>query len=140
MGKKIYGKINHNSKISIIPKKLEIDGRFYYNPQGNICNDLGYFEIINTEYPTDGKVYKEHYDQRENYIFQSWVEISEEELKVNTKNEQEEAEKLEPDLMERINNLEARVAELEDEVEFLMDYGKFKIRWNEYKKNKKDLY
>ena len=42
--------------------------------------------------------------------------------------------------MERINNLEARVAELEDEVEFLMDYGKFKIRWNEYKKNKKDLY
>lgn len=140
MGKKIYGKINHNGEISIIPKKLEIDGRFYYNPQGNICNDLGYFEIINTEYPTDGKVYKEHYDQRENYIFQSWLGISEEELKVNTKNEQEEAENLELDLMERINNLEAQVAELEDEVEFLVDYGKFKIHWNEYKKNKKDLY
>ena len=119
--KKKFGKIENGVLIQA-PKNLRDKKFTYFNPKDEKYIEAGYFEIVQENYPDDGKKYKAKYEQKDTYILQSWEEMSEEEIT------QEEAT--------QANTLETRVKLLEEQVAFLMEYGKFRKPWQEHKYNK----
>lgn len=140
MAKKIYGIIDEYGKFVKAPKKVKARGRVYHNPKGDICKELGYYELITSEYPNDNKQYKEVYELKDKYIYQSWIEddtITDETPEFIPSGEDDDIIEID------ITTLEERVAQLERQMEFIMDFGKFKNHWldeEEKYHNKKDLH
>ena len=75
-----YGIINEYGNFMEIPKKVTHGGRAYYNPRGEMCKQFGYYELIETDYPVDGKDYTATYEMNDNeQIVQIWVEVESQE-------------------------------------------------------------
>ena len=126
MAKKIYGTINDFGHFVKIPKKVKANGRIYHNPKGEICKKLGYYELITSECPNDDKEYIDTYELQGEYIYQRWVEaIMEETPEIEIPEDNIESDITEP----TIPTLEERVALLEREMDFIMEFGKFKNHW-----------
>lgn len=122
--KKQFGKFENGVFIQA-PKYLQDDKYSYFNPSAEIYKNAGYAEIVQAEIPEElrGKQIKSIYTQCDEYIIQSWELMTEDEI---TEQEQQAA-----------NTIENRIELLEEQMNFLMDYGKFKGHWQEHKYNKK---
>ena len=71
-----YGIINEYGNFMEIPKKVTHNGRTYYNPRGEMCKQFGYYELIETDCPSDDKEYRLTHILNDNeQIIQVWVEV-----------------------------------------------------------------
>ncbi|MBO5424029.1 MAG: hypothetical protein J6A25_00780 [Lachnospiraceae bacterium] len=121
--KKKFGKIENGIFIQA-PKNIKGKKFNYFNPRDEKYIEYGYFEVKEDNYPTDGQLYKPVYIQKDTYILQSWEIMSEEDI-----TEQESIKN---------NTLEARISLIEEQMAFLMEYGKFRKPWQEHKYHNKD--
>lgn len=105
----MYGKII-DGKLVLAPNPL-ITWRYkIYNPRPEDYIEEGYKEIVETEYPTDGKYYDSSYVDRNGKIYREWVEA-------------ETPEVTEPTLTtdERITALEERTDDLGEALNMILE-------------------
>ena len=121
--KKKFGKIENGIFIQA-PKNIKGKKFNYFNPKDEKYIEYGYFEVKVEPYPTDNKMYKPIYEQKDTYILQSWQQMSYDEI---VEQEQTQA-----------NTLEARITLLEEQMAFIMEHGKFRKPWQEHKYHNKD--
>ena len=69
--------IMQNGVLRYAPKKVNYNDRIVFNPTEEILKSLGYKEIRNTEYPSDGKYYVSSYEEQDDKIVQVWTEAEE---------------------------------------------------------------
>lgn len=69
-----YGKLVGQS-LQYAPKNIEIDGTWYIPASGERLISQGYYFIVDTPYPTDGKSYAMSWIQEEDRIVKVWTEI-----------------------------------------------------------------
>ena len=66
-----YGKIE-NSRLIYAPNTITTNGKRIFNPTEEMLHDLGYKPISTTDYPQDGKRYKQGYEETEDEIKIVW--------------------------------------------------------------------
>jgi hypothetical protein len=69
----MYGKII-DGKFVLAPNPLVSDKYKIYNPKPEHYEAEGYIEVIETDYPDDGKYYEKHYIERDGKIYGEWIE------------------------------------------------------------------
>lgn len=69
--------ILQNGVLRYAPKKVNYNNRIVFNPTEEILKSLGYKEVQNTEYPSDGKYYVSSYEEQDDTIVQVWTEAEE---------------------------------------------------------------
>ena len=71
----MYFKLIDNQTVEKAPRPLKIDGKDVFTTSEEIHNGLGFYRVVNAEYPNDEKAYRPVYKMGENAIFQEWEEI-----------------------------------------------------------------
>lgn len=116
---KKFGKIQNGVFIEA-PKSLKDSKFMYFNPKNEKYIEFGYQEVVSDQFPEDrSKNYRAVYKQKDGYILETW-ECIENEL-VSGSNDTS------------TSSLEDRIKLLEEQIEFLMEYGKFRKPWQEHK-------
>ena len=57
-----YGRLTQENNLEYAPKNLEVEGSWYIPATGEQLIQAGYYEIVDTPYPVDGKVYEYHWE------------------------------------------------------------------------------
>lgn len=67
----MYAKLE-NGALKYAPKKIRYNNNIVYNPTEAMLIELGYLEVVNTDYPDDGNYYTSSYEVQNNQIVQVW--------------------------------------------------------------------
>ena len=67
----MYAKLE-NGALKYAPKKITYNGSIVFNPTKTMLIELGYMEVVNTDYPSDGNYYTSNYEVQNNQIVQVW--------------------------------------------------------------------
>ena len=70
-----YGKLNEQNQLEFAPKNIQIDGSWYIPAQHAQLIASGYYLIVDTPYPTDGKNYSLSYEIDGENLVKVWTEI-----------------------------------------------------------------
>ena len=68
-----YGKIENN-RLVYYPNPVTADGQKIYNPTVEMLSERGYKRIVNRDYPSDGKHYKQEFIETETEIIITWAD------------------------------------------------------------------
>ncbi len=60
------------------PRPLKTEGKDVFTTSSEVHARLGFYKIIETEYPNDEKAYKPIYTMGDGVILQTWEEVSNE--------------------------------------------------------------
>ena len=74
----MFFKIIDKYTVEKAPKPLKIEGQDVFTTSEEIHNSLGFYRVVNAEYPNDEKAYRPIYSMGEGVIFQTWEEIIDE--------------------------------------------------------------
>lgn len=69
-----YGKLVF-SRLEYAPKNAQINGTWYIPATGEQLISIGYYEIVDTPYPTDGKNYQGTWEVQGTQLVRVWTEI-----------------------------------------------------------------
>ena len=129
----MFGKII-NGKLIKAPCRIKYKGRIYHNPSDVIYSKSGYFKIKYQDKPDDGYDYIDYYEQIDNYRIQSWQQKTDESYD-ESHDDLQAPEDSEADVYDIIDStsLLQRIVELEEKLEFVMNFGHFKNHWNDHK-------
>ena len=87
----MYAKLS-NGVLTYAPRKIKYNNNIVFNPTEAMLIELGYLEVVNTDYPSDGNYYTSSYEVQNNQIVQVWT-LAEEPV-------------VEPTLDERVTDVE----------------------------------
>ena len=71
---KDYGKLVFDM-LEYAPKNAQINGTWYIPATGEQLLSIGYYEIVDTPYPTDGKNYQSSWEIQGTQLVKIWTEI-----------------------------------------------------------------
>ena len=67
----MYAKLE-NGALKYAPKKIKYNNNIVFNPTEAMLIELGYLEVVNNDYPSDGNYYTSSYEVQNNQIVQVW--------------------------------------------------------------------
>ena len=74
----MFFKIIDNYTIEKAPRPLKIEGKDVFTTSEEIHARLGFYKVVETDYPNDEKAYRPIYTMGEGVILQTWEEITDE--------------------------------------------------------------
>ena len=71
----MFFKLKDNNTVEKAPRPLKIEGKDVFTTSEEIHAGLGFYRVVNAEYPNDEKAYIPIYTMGEGVILQEWEEI-----------------------------------------------------------------
>ena len=78
----MFFKLIDNQTVEKAPRPLKIAGKDVFTTSEEIHNGLGFYKVVNAEYPEGEKAYRPVYTMGEGAIMQTWEEVASEVDKV----------------------------------------------------------
>ena len=71
----MFFKLTDNNTIEKAPRPLKIEGKDVFTTSEEIHATLGFYKVVESEYPNDDRVYTPIYAMGDGAIFQTWEEV-----------------------------------------------------------------